>query len=83
MKYSSFVKSQWRWTRRFFIFFPFLIALITGINLWHDFQSGADFDPMHLLYAAGMIAFAGIIFTFNRLIFKFFFAWSAHEEERK
>ena len=60
-KRSEFIETQWRWTRRIALLVPFWTLLIVGINIWHDAESGAPFNPLHLIYGGGMIAFAAFV----------------------
>lgn len=82
-KRSNFVESQWRWTKRFAVFFPFWVLLILGINIWQDAQASEPFDPQNLLYTAGIIAFSIVVLLFNWLIYKSVRSFVRHEERRE
>lgn len=69
-KKQKFIDRQWRLMVWFFRIFPLWIALILGINIWHDADQGKPFDWSQVLIALGMIAFAGVVLFFSRLIFK-------------
>lgn len=83
MKKSEYVEKQWRASVRFLKIFPFFILLIVGINIWHDAEAGKPFDWMHLVYGLGFIVWAGILYIFMRLIFKFVRAKVLHDEHRR
>ena len=82
-KNVDFVKRQWRWTRRFAIFYPFWIALILGLNVWQDATKGEPFDWKQLWLALGMIVFGGLVYLFCSLIFRVVLAKATHDERRQ
>ncbi|MES2096043.1 MAG: hypothetical protein V4459_04735 [Pseudomonadota bacterium] len=82
-KRSDHVGKQWRSTRRFAIFFPFLIIFIVGSNLWRDEAAGKPFDWLQFWAAVGMIAFGGLVYLFCTVIFRVVLAKINYDERRR
>ena len=54
--------------------------MIAGLNIWSDFREGKSFSWNNLLAALGMLVFAGILYLFMRLIFKFVIRYTDHSD---
>ena len=77
----DFIEGQWRATRWVLSLFPFWVALIAGLNIWSDYNSGQAFDWDNLLYPLGLIAFGGVLYLWMRLIFKFLRSYAKRKDE--
>ena len=82
MSKVDFIQRRWRSSMRILAIMPFVLAAITGFNIWNDLEQGRPFDGMHLLYFAGFMLWIGFMYIFMRLIFKFLLARARHEEKR-
>ena len=68
---------------RFFIFFPFFVAFIMGLNIWDDIAAGRPFNWENIVYPIGMMLWGGVVYVCSRLIFKFVLGYVSHEEKQK
>jgi hypothetical protein len=57
-------------------------TFVIGLNIWDDASQGQPFDWIHIAYGFGFFAFAGILYIFMRLIFKFVLAKTLHDERK-
>jgi hypothetical protein len=78
----DFVERQWRYTKRFFVFFPFWRLLIAGINIWTDLDRGNPLDWRDAVYPAGMASIALLLYIFMKVIFKVVRRYVDHQDKR-
>lgn len=80
---SHHVEKIWRHTRTIFFIFPFLIALIVGINAAYGPERSGGTALQQIGYGLLMLAFAALVYGFSWLVFKLVRAWAEHEDGRR
>ena len=65
------IERAWRRWKRFFVFFPFWVALIVGINIYQG-QDATGYSALEMVGIGVLfVMFAAVIFGAGRLIYRF------------